>query len=211
MKIRNKMDKIKNKEEKMSEETMSNEGIKNDEKTSSIEGENEVLTDDIKEEQETSKAEPDVSESESEKIQALSDKLAEIQDKYMRTYAEYENYRKRTNAEKADLLLNGSKDMAKAILPIIDDMERALAAMPDDNDSKEGVNLIYGKLLSILQQKGVRQMNTIGETFSSETHEAVTQVPAADDSQKNKVIDEVQKGYYMNDKVLRYAKVVVAI
>ena len=146
-----------------------------------------------------------------DKLQEMGEKLVEVQDKYTRLYAEFENYRRRTTAEKADLILGGHRDMVKAILPVVDDMERALAAMTDDSGAKEGVKLIYDKMLSILQQKGVKQMQTVGEPFDSEIHEAVTQLPAQDESQKNKIIDEVLKGYYLNDKVLRHAKVVVAI
>ena len=141
----------------------------------------------------------------------LAEQLAAMQEKYLRTYAEYENYRKRTSAQMVDLQLNGHKDMAKAILPVVDDMERALAALAEDDKSREGVKLIYDKLIAILQQKGVKQMKTIGEAFDSELHEAVTQIPAPDPAQKNHIIDEVLKGYYLNDKILRHPKVVVAV
>lgn len=141
----------------------------------------------------------------------LAEQLAAMQEKYLRTYAEYENYRKRTSAQMVDLQLNGHKDMAKAILPVVDDMERALAALAEDDKSREGVKLIYDKLISILQQKGIKQMKTIGEAFDSELHEAVTQIPAPAPAQKNHIIDEVLKGYYLNDKILRHPKVVVAV
>lgn len=145
-----------------------------------------------------------------EKLQEMGEKLAEMNDKYLRLYSEYENYRKRTNGEKADLILNGGKDVLKAILPVVDDMERALQAMTDEN-AKEGVQLIYNKLMNTLQQKGVKPIEAKGCKFDENLHEAVTQFPAADESQKGTVIDVVEKGYYLNDKVLRYAKVVVAI
>lgn len=141
----------------------------------------------------------------------LAEQLAAMQEKYLRTYAEYENYRKRTSAQMVDLQLNGHKDMAKAILPVVDDMERALAALAEDDKSREGVKLIYDKLIAILLQKGVKQMKTIGEAFDSELHEAVTQIPAPAPAQKNHIIDEVLKGYYLNDKILRHPKVVVAV
>ncbi|MBR1799062.1 MAG: nucleotide exchange factor GrpE [Bacteroidales bacterium] len=141
-----------------------------------------------------------------ETIQQLGEKLEAIDDKYKRLYAEYENYRKRTNLEKADLLINGSRETIKSILPIIDDMERALNAMSDD----EGVRLIYNKLVKILQQKGLKEMEVMGERFDENLHEAVTRIPATDEEQKGVVIDVVEKGYFLNDKVLRYAKVVVA-
>lgn len=150
-------------------------------------------------------------EDNSEKLQELGEKLAEANDKYVRMYSEYENYRKRTNMEKADLIINGAKDTIKAILPIVDDMERALQAMADGDNAKEGVQLIYNKMMNILTQKGLKPIEAKGQKFDENLHEAVTQFPAADESQKGTVIDVVEKGYFLNDKVLRYAKVVVAI
>ncbi len=144
------------------------------------------------------------------KFQELGEKLAELNDKYQRTYAEFENYRKRTNKEKSDLLINGAADTIKAILPIIDDMERALQSMTDEA-SREGVQLIYNKMMNILQQKGLKEIDAKGQKFSEELHEAVTQFPASDESQKGTVIDVVEKGYFLNEKVLRFPKVVVAI
>ena len=145
-----------------------------------------------------------------EKLQAMGEKLAEAQDKYVRLYSEYENYRKRTNMEKADLIINGSKDMIKAVLPVVDDMERALSAMADEDAAKEGVQLIFNKLMNILSQKGLKPIEAKGQKFDENLHEAVTQFPAAEEGQKGTVMDVVEKGYYLNDKVLRYAKVVVA-
>ena len=139
-------------------------------------------------------------------MQELGEKLAALNDKYLRLYSEYENYRKRTNLEKADLLLNGSREMMKAILPVVDDFERALAATKAD----EGVQLIYSKLIKTLEQKGLKAMESKGEKFDESLHEAVTQIPAPTPDQKGLVLDVVLKGYYLNDKVLRYAKVVVA-
>lgn len=145
------------------------------------------------------------------KVQEMGEKLAEMNDKYLRLYSEYENYRKRTTTEKADLIINGSKDMIKAILPVVDDMERALSAMTDADSAKEGVQLIYNKLMNILSQKGLKPIEAKGEKFDENLHEAVTQFPAAEEGQKGRVVDVVEKGYFLNDKVLRYAKVVVAI
>lgn len=153
----------------------------------------------------TEAAEPEAEATEADKVQEMGEKLAELNDKYLRLYSEYENYRKRTNIEKADLLLNGSREMMKAILPVIDDFERALAATQD-----EGVSLIYNKMMKILEQKGLKPMNVKGEKFDENLHEAITRIPATEDSQKGLVVDVVEKGYYLNDKVLRYAKVVVA-
>lgn len=153
----------------------------------------------------TEASEPEAEATEADKVQEMGEKLAELNDKYLRLYSEYENYRKRTNIEKADLLLNGSREMMKAILPVIDDFERALAATQD-----EGVSLIYNKMMKILEQKGLKPMDVKGEKFDENLHEAITRIPATEDSQKGLVVDVVEKGYYLNDKVLRYAKVVVA-
>lgn len=164
--------------------------------------EEEVENQEIQE-TEAQEQEPEVTEA--DKVQELGEKLAELNDKYLRLYSEYENYRKRTNQEKADLLINGSREMMKAILPVIDDFERALAATED-----EGVQLIYNKMLKILEQKGLKAMEVKGDKFDENLHEAITRIPAADETQKGLVVDVVEKGYYLNDKVLRYAKVVVA-
>ena len=146
-----------------------------------------------------------------EKLQEMGEKLAEAQDKYVRLYSEYENYRKRTNMEKADLTINGGKEMIKAVLPVVDDMERALSAMSDEEAAKEGVQLIFNKLMNILAQKGLKPIEAKGQKFDENLHEAVTQFPASEEGQKGTVVDVVEKGYYLNDKVLRYAKVVVAV
>lgn len=183
----------------------------NEETTSAQNGEN-VETPQTEEKIENNKKTEDKKhhKTDSEKIQELGEKLNELNDKYLRTYSEYENYRKRTTKEKADLLINGAADTIKAILPVIDDLERALQSMTDEA-SREGVQLIYNKLMNILQQKGLKEIEAKGEKFSEELHEAVTKFPAAEESQKGTVIDVVEKGYYLNDKVLRFPKVVVAI
>lgn len=160
------------------------------------------------------KSEKKSKNSEKDKVQELGEKLAELNDKYLRLYSEFENYRKRTNQEKADLIKYASEDTIKAILPIVDDYERALQAFGENDDNaalKEGVVLIYNKLMSTLQQKGLKAIEAKGEKFDENLHEAVAQFPASDEEQKGKVIDEVVKGYYLNDKVIRYSKVVVAI
>lgn len=168
--------------------------------------EEEILENqDVQESQEADSSQEETEINEADKVQEMGEKLAELNDKYLRLYSEYENYRKRTNQEKADLLLNGSREMMKAILPVIDDFERALAATED-----EGVQLIYNKMLKILEQKGLKAMEVKGEKFDENLHEAITRIPAAEESQKGTVVDVVEKGYYLNDKVLRYAKVVVA-
>lgn len=165
----------------------------------------EEVVNEAAEEQQAEESTENSEPTEADKVQELGEKLAEMNDKYLRLYSEYENYRKRTNQEKADLLINGSREMMKAILPVIDDFERALAATED-----EGVKLIYNKMIKILEQKGLKAMEVKGKKFDENLHEAITRIPAPEESQKGLVMDVVEKGYYLNDKVLRYAKVVVA-
>ena len=138
--------------------------------------------------------------------QELNEKIASLNDKYIRLYSEYENYRKRTSQEKADLLINGSREMIKAILPVVDDLERAI----NNSEQDEGIKLIYNKLMKILGQKGLKMMEVEGQIFDENLHEAISRIPAQDEKDKGKVVDIIEKGYFLNDKVLRYAKVIVA-
>lgn len=140
-------------------------------------------------------------------------KNKELNDKYLRLYSEFDNYRKRTIKEKADIIKTAGEDVFKAILPALDDFERAIKANESVDDAtaiKEGIRLIFNKLKNSTQQKGLTALNSIGETFNPDTMEAITHIPATDESQKGKVIDEVEKGYKLGDKVIRFAKVVVA-
>jgi len=143
------------------------------------------------------------------KVEQMGMKLAEMNDKYMRIYSEYENYRKRTSAEKASLILNGGKDVIKLMLPVIDDMERAIANMADGDAAKEGMQLILKNMLNALQQKGLKPMEAKGVKFDENFHEAITQIPAPTPEAKGMVIDVVKKGYFLNEEVLRFAQVVV--
>lgn len=145
-----------------------------------------------------------------QKVQEMGEKMLEQENKYKLLYADFENHRKRTNIEKAELILNGGKDVIKSLLPVIDDLERALQAIAEDDASREGVQLIYNKMMKILEQKGLKPMEVKGEKFNEDLHEAVTRIPAPAEEQKGTVIDVIEKGYYLNDKVLRFAKVVVA-
>lgn len=144
------------------------------------------------------------------KVEDMGLKLTEMNDKYMRIYSEYENYRKRTSAEKASLILNGGKDVIKLMLPVVDDMERAIANMAEDDPAREGMQLILKNMLNALQQKGLKPMEAKGEKFDENYHEAITQIPAPAPEAKGTVIDVVKKGYFLNDEVLRFAQVVVA-
>ncbi|MGC6413636.1 MAG: nucleotide exchange factor GrpE [Bacteroidia bacterium] len=132
-------------------------------------------------------------------------------EKYLRLYSEFENFRRRTNKERIDWMQNASKDIIKELLTIIDDMERGIKALKDagNESAVEGMELIYKKLFSTLEKKGLKPMTSVGEDFDSEIHEAVTQFAAPTPEMKGKVIDEIEKGYFLNDKVLRFAKVVV--
>ena len=132
-------------------------------------------------------------------------------DKYLRLYSEFENFRRRTTKERLEWMQNASKDLMVELLPIVDDMERALKAMQKSGDSAavEGMELIFKKLYGTLEKKGLKPMNAKGEVFDPEIHEAVTQFDAPTEDMKGKVIYELEKGYFLNDKVIRFAKVVV--
>jgi len=142
----------------------------------------------------------------------LTEKLAEMQDKYLRLSAEFDNYRKRTLREKMEITKTAGETLLVSILPVIDDFERALRSMDavENCDSiKEGVLLIYNKLSDFLRQNGVKEVEALDRDFDADMHEAVTKIPAPVESAKGKVIDVIQKGYTLNEKVIRYPKVVV--
>lgn len=149
----------------------------------------------------------------SKDLEAAQATIEDQKDKYLRLSAEFDNYRKRTLKEKAELIKNGGEKAIAAILPILDDLERALANMQQADDVKamyEGIDLIYQKFLKNLNQEGLEKMSPIGEAFDTDFHEAVALIPAQEEEQKGKVLDCVQTGYKLNDKVIRHAKVVVA-
>lgn len=149
-----------------------------------------------------------------EKFQEAEDKIAEMQDKYLRQVAEFDNFRKRTIKEKTELILNGSERTVSSILPILDDMERALQNMAKTEDVaavKEGMELIYQKFLKILSEQGVRKIEVENVDFDTDLHEAIAQIPAPSDDLKGKVLDCVQAGYKLNDKVIRHSKVAVGL
>lgn len=140
-----------------------------------------------------------------------ADAIQVEREKYLRLYSEFENFRRRTTKERLEWMQNASKDLMVELLPIVDDMERALKAMQKSGDSAavEGMELIFKKLYGTLEKKGLKPMNAQGEVFDPEIHEAVTQFDAPTEDMKGKVIDELEKGYFLNDKVIRFAKVVV--
>lgn len=148
-----------------------------------------------------------------QELEAAKATIEEQKDKYLRLSAEFDNYRKRTLKEKAELIKNGGEKAISAILPILDDLERALQNMQKADDVKamyEGIDLIYQKFLKGLSQEGLQKMEPVGEVFDTDYHEAVALVPAPSEDLKGKVLDCVQTGYKLNDKVIRHAKVVVA-
>lgn len=138
--------------------------------------------------------------------------IEEQKDKYLRLSAEFDNYRKRTMKEKAELILNGGEKSLSSILPVVDDFERAIKTMEtatDVNAVKEGIELIYNKFLAVLAQNGVKVIETKDQPLNTDYHEAIAVIPAPSEAQKGKILDCVQTGYTLNDKVLRHAKVVV--
>ena len=139
-------------------------------------------------------------------------KFAEMNDQYLRLWSEFDNYRKRSARERVEFSKTAASDTFTAILPVLDDFDRAAKAMENAEDIavvKEGMQLIYHKFRNILISKGLEEMNAQGETFDADFHEAITSIPSPDDSMKGKVVDEVEKGYSLNGKVIRFAKVVV--
>jgi molecular chaperone GrpE len=139
-------------------------------------------------------------------------KFAEMNDQYLRLWSEFDNYRKRSARERVEFSKTAASDTFTAILPVLDDFDRAAKAMENADDIavvKEGMQLIYHKFRNILISKGLEEMNAQGETFDADFHEAITSIPSPDDSMKGKVVDEVEKGYSLNGKVIRFAKVVV--
>lgn len=145
-------------------------------------------------------------------LDEANEKVAMFEDKYLRQVAEFDNYRKRTMKEKAELIKNGGERAIESILPVLDDFERALANMSKDESATEiltGIELIYNKFIGILKQNGLQKIETEGADFDTDFHEAIAMVPTPDESLKGKVLDCVQTGYTLNDKVIRHAKVAV--
>ena len=159
----------------------------------------------------TAESQEEVKE-EKDPLEVANETIADLNDKYLRKCAEFENFRRRSIKEKAELILNGGEKVITKILPVIDDMERAIENGKKTDDVatlREGMELIYKKFLKILESEGVKTIETLGKDFNVDYHEAIAMVPGQDDDKKGKVIDCVQTGYTLNDKVIRYAKVAV--
>lgn len=149
---------------------------------------------------------------ETPKEPTFEDKFNELNDKYLRIHAEFDNYRKRTNKEKIDIIGSANASLLKDLLPVMDDFERAMKnneKVDDINSVKEGIGLIFNKFKMTLEAKGLTHMKADGEVFNPDLHEAIANIPAPKKNMKGKVIEAVEKGYFLNDKVIRYAKVVV--
>lgn len=183
------------------EENLSNENVDISEESENINKsveENPTIQEDIVE-----------SISEEEK---LKNEVAQLNEKFVRLYAEFDNFKRRTQKERTELLQTAGKEMIVAMLPVLDDFERAGKALENSTEIsavKEGLDLVHQKLKNILSQKGLKEMNAIGETFDADIHEAITNIPATNETDKGKVVDQMEKGYLLNDKVIRYAKVIV--
>lgn len=190
----------KNEQEQVKEEELQQEETQTEAQNAEVESQN------AKEEQ------PAKEETPEDKIAALQAELEKSQKEYLFLMAEFDNYRKRTVKEKAELIKNGGEKAMLGLLPVIDDFERAIDAIDKSSDVdslKEGVDLIYNKFMKYLESQQVKPMESTGTDFDADVYEAVTTFPAPDESMKGKVIDTVQKGYTINEKVLRHAKVVV--
>lgn len=205
------------KKEKNKAENIINKLLKKNKNMAENKEEKEELTDKTEQtEQETQNEETPKAEQEEAKEDDLATKLEELNKKYLLLYSDFENFRKRKAKEQMELVMNASEGLIKELLPVIDDYERALQNMESqDNEvfakTKEGLELIYNKLMNTLSKKGLKPINAKGEMFDENLHEAIARIPAQNEDEKGKVIDETTKGYYLNDKVIRYSKVVVAM
>ncbi len=195
------------------EEILKNEEAENQQQEAETQTEETNSAENTGEEKETEISEEEEEEKIAKELEETKQALEDYKDKYLRLSAEFDNYRKRTMKEKAELIKNGGEKAISAILPILDDLERALQNMQKADDVKamyEGIDLIHQKFLKNLGHEGLEKMNPVGEAFDTDFHEAIALVPAPEEAQKGKVLDCVQTGYKLNDKVIRHAKVVVA-
>jgi molecular chaperone GrpE len=171
--------------------------------------ENEAQVHHDKEEEKSKKSKKDKKEL---KITELEERFEELSDKHLRLQAEFDNFRRRTVREKADLIKSGGESVLISILPVIDDFERAVQSLkevPEDDPGKKGTLIIYSKFREFLKQNNVREIEALGKDFDVDHHEALTKIPAPEENLKGKVVDVIQQGYLLNDKVIRFAKVVV--
>lgn len=200
----------------MSEENKSVQDTDNINQTSADENlkkEQSVQTESSEYSEQTESISEETSDNAEIRLTEAEIKLADMQDKFLRQIAEFDNYRKRTVKEKAELIKNGSADIITEILPVIDDLERAIANSQKEEDFqilKDGIEIIYNKLMRTLEQKGLQKISPKDEPFDTDFHEAIAMIPAPDEESKGKVLDCTRDGYKLNDKVLRHAQVAVA-
>ena len=201
-------EKINNETEVMGEEIKENSANKeNMEAETNVKEEVTEVT-----EETSSKKKKGKKDKKEEKIKELTEKLQEVQDKHLRLQAEFDNFRRRTIKEKADLIKTGGESVLVNILPVIDDFERAIDSLKDvsdDDAGKQGTVLIYNKFEEFLKQNNVKEIEALHKDFDVDLHEALTKIPASEEDLKGKVVDVIQKGYLLNDKVIRFAKVVI--
>jgi len=187
--------------------------------------EQEKCVEDVKQEQATAQEEPakkdhkhdkkskkDKTDEAQEQIEKLQNELADMKDKHVRLQAEFDNFRKRTMKEKMELMKSGGESVLMNIIPVVDDLERALTAfsqVEDENPLKQGVTLIYNKFQEFLKQNGIKEIEAKEKDFDTDLHEAIVKIPAPSEELKGKVVDVVQKGYLLHEKVIRFAKVVI--
>lgn len=198
-------------ENNVNEEAVEKETVDTEDVDKEAEDQEDVDNESAEDAADDKEADSEETEEQSALDKAL-DKIAELQDKYLRSVAEFDNYRKRTLKEKTELILNGSEKAVSAILPVVDDIERAISNGQNTDDPevlKEGMLLIYQKFEKVLESLGVKKIDTTDALFDVDIHEAVAMVPGMGDDKKGKVIDCIQTGYKLNDKVIRHAKVAV--
>lgn len=200
----------------MSEENKSVQDTDNINQTSAdenLKNEQSVQTESSEYAEQTESLSEETSDNADIRLTEVEIKLADMQDKFLRQIAEFDNYRKRTVKEKAELIKNGSADIITEILPFIDDLERAIANSQKEEDFqtlKDGIEIIYNKLMRTLEQKGLQKISPKDEPFDTDFHEAIAMIPAPNEESKGKVLDCTRDGYKLNDKVLRHAQVAVA-
>ena len=190
-----------------------NTNEENKEQKINVEGEEKVTVDETTEESAQNGQDDNQEETqEKDPLEAANEQIEELKDKYLRAVAEFDNYKKRTLKEKTELILNGGEKIITSLLPVLDDMERAQQNIEKSDDVealKEGTNLVFKKLMTVLESAGLQKIDTDGKDFDTDVHEAIAMIPATTDDQKGKVIDCVQAGYKLNEKVIRHAKVAI--
>ncbi len=194
------------------DDTQENQTLQEKENTISEEINNEPITEDEETHDKEEKKKKLKKDKKDAVIEEMAAKLEELSDKHLRLQAEFDNFRRRTLKEKAELIKSGGESVLVSILPVIDDFERALGLLKnvaDEDAGKQGTLLIYNKFSEFLKQNNVKEISALNQDFDVDLHEAITKVPAPEENMKGKVVDVVQKGYTLNEKVIRFAKVVI--